>query len=142
MQAYCNEHMSNVTFKQFNEKGKLENSIHAKDVIYENEEIIVTQPNISQDNWQLTADTAITTNEFKVVSFSNNVKIVDKNDPSLLIQTKNLDYVVNENLFKNEEYVTFKKDSAIMSGYGLRANLKKNQIKILNDVHTVFEVNQ
>ena len=141
LQAYCTEHMSNVTLKQFNELGKLEHSMHALDVNYEDEEIVIQEPKILQDSWELTANLAATTNEFKVVSFANNVQIINRNDPSLLIQTQALDYIVSDKLFTTKEYVTFKKNNVIMSGYGLHANLQQNQIKVLNDVHTVFEVN-
>ena len=133
--------MSNVTLKQFNELGKLEHSMHALDVNYEDEEIVIQEPKILQDSWELTANLAATTNEFKVVSFANNVQIINRNDPSLLIQTQALDYIVSDKLFTTKEYVTFKKNNVIMSGYGLHANLQQNQIKVLNDVHTVFEVN-
>ena len=137
----ANEHMNQIIFKQFNLKGQKENSISADKLVYSETEIVVSMPKILQNNWQLTAQSATMTPEFKIITFNHNVIILDKQDPTLRIETEKLQYIVAQKLFVNEEYVTFEKNHMKMSGTGLRANLPENKIKILRNVRTSLEVN-
>lgn len=138
--ALGHEYMKNVCLKQFNAAGQIETKMHAEYINYADDKIIITKPQVAQNNWYITAQRATTTANLKLISFAEDVIIKDSNDPTLSIKTSQLDYLVDQKLFTNEAYVVFKKHSATMSGYGLQANLPENRIKILKQVHTVLEV--
>jgi LPS export ABC transporter protein LptC len=138
--AFSNEHMSNISFTQFNTNGEIESSMHAQYIDYHDHIIIINKPHIFQDHWEITSNMATTSPKFELVSFSEQVTILDKNDPTFSIKTQKLDYLIAQKVFTSSEYVVFNKQHIKTTGIGLQANLQSNKIKILNDVHTIVEM--
>lgn len=139
--CFAQDKLDGIVSLHFNSQGDLERIIKAEKAENHNvKQVKFYQPIIQQDNWRITAKTAIFDQNANTLVLTGEVTILDNTDQTFQLCTNKLNYDPVQQLFTTTEHVYFKKNHLVSTGEGLKASLVNQSIEILHNLQTSIEL--
>lgn len=143
--------INNINIKEFNANGKLTNFIESKEVnhIPQHDTHILTNPHIivkegEQLPWDINAKSATATHGGQKVTFSKDVKIIQKqpsNIGNIQLYTDKITYFPNKKYAITKNDVKLQQNNSIVEATGLKAYLTESRIQFLKNARGRYEQN-
>ena len=141
--------ISDISFKEFNDKGKLTNFLETPMIehVPKNNTHLLTQPHIivreeNKEPWDISAKYAKAVKGGKKIVFSNDVSIIQKKDigeGNILLSTEEITYFPNKKYAITRKNVRLQQNNSIVKATGLKAFLAENRIKFLSNTRGHYE---
>ncbi|WP_144391464.1 LPS export ABC transporter periplasmic protein LptC [Pleionea sediminis] len=128
-----------MSIQQFDSLGEKIHEIKAQESIALNESLIIQQPIVStrvnNSSWTLTAEKAVTKNQFQSLELNNQVEIQQtKTSLPLIMKTDSLIYSSQNNLISSSAEVSIIDGTFQLKGTGFKLDLKNQSYEILSQV--------
>lgn len=141
--------IKDISIKEFNKNGELTNFIESQEInhIPQNDTHILTGPHIivqegNQEPWDINAKTARAIHGGEKVTFSNDVKIVQKkpaNVGDIKLYTDKITYFPNKKYAITKNDVKLQQNNSIVEATGLKAFLTESRIQFLKNARGRYE---
>jgi LPS export ABC transporter protein LptC len=94
--------------------------------------------------WEISADSGVALNNNQLLKLKDHVLVTrarSSNSAALEMDTSTLNYDRANNLIYTDQFVTLKEPDIgnISTAIGLRALIDKNEVKLLKDIHTIYQ---
>lgn len=139
----------NVNIKEFNKEGKLANFLESQEInhIPQHDTHILTKPHIivqegNEQPWVINSNIAKATHGGTKVTFSDDVKIIQKQPPNvgnIQLFTDKITYFPNKKYAVTKNEVKLQQNNSIVEATGLKAYIAENRIKFLKNARGRYE---
>ncbi len=143
--------INNISVKEFNKNGKLTNFIESQEInhIQQNDTHILFNPHIivqegEQQPWDINAKVAKAIHGGKKVTFTDEVKIIQKqptNVGNIQLYTDKITYFPNKKYAITKNNVKLQQNNSIVEATGLKAFLAESRIQFLKNARGRYEQN-
>lgn len=143
--------MSNVTFKQMDEKGLLVHQLSTPDVLHYllDDRYVLQKPELkvvddAQKIWHIHALSGVSKNGQSVINLKNNVNILEfadnnANVPELDVKTSVLRVYPNTKLAETGEPITITQPSNVVESVGAKLDMKSGVLYLLSNVKGQYD---
>jgi lipopolysaccharide export system protein LptA len=144
--------ITNFKTRKFSESGLQEYQLSAFELLSfsNNEKAILEQPDIdifSSENgdvsWKLLAENAESTRPHTSISLKDSVslrKLAQENgEPPLSVETQALQVLTDKKIARSDILVNIRSEKNTTKGVGFQADLESDQLKLMNNVESVYQ---